>query len=134
MANSDYNKIILEGRFVKTPDLHYTKNTNMAIAHGTLATNKVYTMKNGEEKTETMFTDVEIFGKQAELAGQKFTKGLRVIAEGHLRQDVWESQDGRKNSKHIFVIERFAFIDFAKLNNNSRQNNNNSYGNDEPMY
>lgn len=121
MAVNDYNRLYLEGRFVKSLDLHYTQNRT-AIAHGTLATNRGYVSKDGQEHTETMFTDLEIFGKSAEFAGQKFSKGTKVIAEGHLKQDVWEN-DGKKYSKHVFVVERFVHIEFPK----SRNGNNNSY-------
>lgn len=121
MAVNDYNRCYLEGRFVKTPELHYTK-ANMAIAHATLVTNKYFVTKDGQEHEESMFTDLDIFGKLAELAGTKLNKGTKVIAEGHLKQDVWEN-DGKKYSKHVFVVERFVHIEFPK----SRNGNNNSY-------
>lgn len=115
MATTDYNRMYLEGRFVAAPEVRYTK-TGSAIGSGTICANKYYQLKNGEEQQETLFMDLEMFGKTAELAGRRISKGQKVIIEGHLKQNVWEGQDGKRHSKILLVVERFIHIESPRRN------------------
>lgn len=109
---TDYNMVLLQGRMVANPELRYGKNGS-PLGSGTICVNKTYTLKNGQEQQETMFLDIEMFGKTAEFASQKLTKGTKVFIEGHLKQAVWE-KEGRKYSKIVLVVERFAHIEFPR--------------------
>ena len=62
MAN--YNKVILIGNLVKDPELRYTP-AGAPVTNIRIASNTKYKTSSGEERTETLFIAVVVWGKQA---------------------------------------------------------------------
>ncbi|WP_456470024.1 single-stranded DNA-binding protein [Caminibacter sp.] len=111
-----YNKIILVGNLTRDVELKYTP-TGTAIAKFGLATNRTYKDSvTGENKQETMFIDITVFGRSAEIANQYLRKGRRVLIEGRLVLDQWVDQSGQKRSKHSIVAEKVQFMDSKASN------------------
>ncbi len=106
MAN--LNRVFLIGNLTRDPELRYTPS-GTAVAQLGLATNRKWKdRQSGEMREETTFVDIELWGKQAELAGQYLAKGRPVFIEGRLRLDQWEDRNtGQKRSKLKVVGERF---------------------------
>lgn len=103
---SDFNKVILQGRLTRSPELTYTPEGKPLAKFG-LAVNRRY--KQGDEKKEEVcFIDVTVFGKQAESCAQYVDKGDQVIVEGRLKQDAWE-KDGAKYSRHVVIADGVLF-------------------------
>jgi len=109
MAN--LNRVFLIGNLTRDPELRYTPS-GTAVAQLGLATNRKWKdRQSGEMREETTFVDIELWGKQAELAGQYLAKGRPVFIEGRLRLDQWEDRNtGQKRSKLKVVGERFQFL------------------------
>ena len=106
-----YNKVILVGNLTRDVELKYTP-TGTAIAKFGLATNRTYKDSvTGENKQETMFIDITVFGRSAEIANQYLRKGRRVLIEGRLVLDQWVDQSGQKRSKHSIVAEKVQFME-----------------------
>jgi len=83
-----------------------------AVAKTGLAVNRSWKDKlTGEQKQETMFVDVAIYGKSAEIANQYMTKGKKVLIEGRLVLEQWMDQTGQKRSKHTVAVDSFEFLD-----------------------
>jgi single-strand DNA-binding protein len=130
-----YNKVILVGNLTRDVELKYTP-TGTAIAKFGLATNRTYKdTVTGENKQETMFIDITVFGRSAEIANQYLRKGRKVLIEGRLVLDQWVDQSGQKRSKHSIVAEKVQFMeskreaeandysnDFGGYNNQPQQN------------
>ena len=105
-----YNKVILVGNLTRDVELKYTP-TGTAIAKFGLATNRIYKDSvTGENKQETMFIDITVFGRSAEIANQYLRKGSKVLVEGRLRLDSWEDPSGGKRSKHSVVVENMQMM------------------------
>jgi len=105
-----YNKIILIGNLTKDLTLSYGQK-GTAIAKTGLAVNRRFKGQNGEQKDETMFIDLTIFGRTAEIANQYLGKGRKVLAEGRLVLDQWTDQNGQNRSKHSIAVEAIEFLD-----------------------
>jgi single-strand DNA-binding protein len=106
-----YNKVILVGNLTRDVELRYAPS-GTAIAKFGIATNRTYKDNvTGETKQETMFIDVTVFGRSAEIANQYLKKGRRVLVEGRLVFDQWIDSTGQKRSKHSVVAERLQFMD-----------------------
>jgi single-strand DNA-binding protein len=103
------NKVFLMGNLTRDPELRYT-STGLAVAQFGLAVNRKYTSKDGEQKDEVCFVDIQAFGRQAETLSQYTSKGRPLFVEGRLRLDTWQGQDGQKRSKLQVVLEGFQFI------------------------
>ena len=106
MAN-DLNKVILIGRLTRDPELKTIGETS--VGKFSIAVGSSY--KKGNEKVEeTSFFDCEIWGKLADVLGQYATKGKQIAIEGKLKQDTWDTQDGKKASKVKIRVENFQLL------------------------
>jgi single-strand DNA-binding protein len=106
---SNLNKVFLMGRLTKDPELRYTPQ-GMAVSDLGLAVNREFTLQSGEKRKDTVFIDVTVWKKQAELCCQYLRKGSPIFIEGRLAMDSWEGQDGQKRTKIRVVAENFQFI------------------------
>lgn len=105
------NKVILLGNLTRDPELRYS-TSGVAIAKFGLASNRRF--KQGDDlKEEVCFVDVTVFGKRAESLPQYIRKGSKVLIDGRLQQERWETEDGQKRSKHAVVAESVTFLDKA---------------------
>jgi single-strand DNA-binding protein len=107
---ASFNKVMLMGNLTRDPEVKYTPK-GTAIANLGLAVNRVYTTESGEQKEEVTFIDIEVWGRQAETAGQYLAKGRPVFIEGRLKLDSWEDKEsGQKRNKLKVVAERVQFL------------------------
>jgi single-strand DNA-binding protein len=104
------NKVFLIGRLTQDPDLRFT-NTGSAVTDLRLAVNRTWQSKDGETKEDTLFIDVTVWNKQAELSHKSLKKGSQVHVEGYLKSESWESQTGEKRSKIKVEAQRVQFLD-----------------------
>jgi len=111
---SNFNKIILMGNLTKDLEVRYTPS-NIAVGNFSLAVNTTIGKDaDGKPKTETLFVDITVFGKQAETISQYCKKGSPLFVEGRLRLRTWEDKDGNKHSKHEVVLSGFQFLNSNK--------------------
>lgn len=103
MAN--VNKVILIGNLTRDPEIRHTPK-GTAVADIGLAINR-----KTDEREETTFVDVTLWGRSAELAGEYLTKGRQVYIEGRLQMDTRENKaTGQKRSKLKVVGETMQFL------------------------
>lgn len=91
------NRVMITGRLTRDPETKYLPSGQALTSLG-VAVNRHYQDRNGEWREETMFLDVDTWGKVAERAAETLRKGQPVYVEGRLKQDTWE-RDGVKQSK-----------------------------------
>ena len=111
MAN--FNKIIMIGNLTREPETRYTQG-GRAICEFGLAVNRTYQGSDGQQKKETCFIDVNVWGAQAEPCGRYLYKGAPAFVEGRLQMDSWTDKDGAKKSKHRIIAERVQFLGAPK--------------------
>lgn len=98
------------GNLTRDPEIKYTPK-GTAVADIALAVNRVYSTDQGEKREETTFVDVELWGRQAEIAGEYLKKGRPVYIEGRLKLDTWDDkQTGQKRSKMRVVGETMQLL------------------------
>ena len=85
-----YNKVILIGRLVNTPELNKTAN-DKSVARATLAVNRRYKGQNGEREAD--FVNVVVWGKLAETLASYASKGSLISLDGERRTRRYE-KDG----------------------------------------
>jgi single-strand DNA-binding protein len=64
-----------------------------------VAVNRSFTNGSGDKVRATDFFDVTVWRELAENVVESLQVGARVIVTGHLSQDRWEDEEGRKRSK-----------------------------------
>ena len=103
------NKVILIGNITRDPAIKSTES-DKKIALFTIATNRNYKTADGEQKSESEFTNCIAWGSLAERCEQFLTKGKLVYAEGRLKTRVIEKEDGTKMYKTEIVVSNIIFL------------------------
>jgi single-strand DNA-binding protein len=105
---TSFNKVILIGNLTRDPEMRYTPN-GTAVTTLALAVNRRY-RQGDENREETTYVDIVVFGRQAETCSQYLAKGSGVVVDGRLSQRRWEADDGTKRSKHEVVANEVRFM------------------------
>ena len=100
------NKVFLMGNLTRDPEVRYTPS-GAAVGDLGLAVSRRFKSSDGENREETCFVNITVWGRQAETCAEYLKKGRPVMVEGRLRYEEWE-KDGKKNSKIVVVAERVA--------------------------
>ena len=105
-----FNDVTLVGNAVSQPEIKYTP-AGKPVAKFNIAVNKHYKdPQTGEAKQQTMFIEVVAFGVTAENTHKYVYKGMRVLVNGELHQDVWVDSTGQKRSKHNIHASKVVFL------------------------
>ncbi|ABJ75798.1 MULTISPECIES: single-stranded DNA-binding protein [Leptospira] len=106
MAN-DINRVTLVGRLTRDPEFKSINGTS--LVNFSLANGRTY-VSNGEKREESHFFDCEVWGKPADIIQQYCKKGKQIAIEGRLKQDTWETPEGKKASRIRIVVENFQLL------------------------
>lgn len=98
------------GNLTRDVELRYFPSGNGCVATIGLAVNRKYKKQDGSQGEEACFIDCKLFGRTAEIANQYLKKGSKILVEGRLAQEHWES-NGQKRSKHIIQGESIQMLD-----------------------
>lgn len=89
-----------------------TLNSGVSMATTSIATSRKFKDRNGTRKSKTMFIDIVMFGRTAEIANQYSLKGSKVLIEGRLELEQWDdTSTGQKRSKHVIHVTDFVLAD-----------------------
>ena len=102
-----YQKIIIIGNLGRDPEMRYTPD-GKAVTSFSVATSRRY-----NDKEETTWFRVSVWGKQAESCNQYLTKGSKVLVEGRLRPgtpQVFQKKDGSWGSSYEVYAETVRFL------------------------
>lgn len=102
------NKVFLIGNLTKDPEIRYTPS-GKAVGDLRMAVNRRFKTTDGQDRDETCFVAVVVWGRQAETCGEFLHKGSPVMVEGRLQYEEWE-KDGKKNNRLRVVAERVQFM------------------------
>ena len=102
------NKIILLGRFTRDPEVRYT-STGKVVCQGTIAVDRPFVNQDGQHEAD--FIPIVIWGKQAEVCGNSFAKGQRILIEGRLQIRSYDAKDGSKRYATEVIVSSFNFIE-----------------------
>ena len=84
------NSVILVGRAGRDPEMRYFES-------GRVKTTFSLAVNRPTKEKETDWFDVEIWGRQAEIAGEYVRKGSLIGVEGRLDFSRWTDDSGNKN-------------------------------------
>jgi len=108
---ASFNKVILVGNLTRDPQIKHTAGGTAVAELGMAIGRKWFDKTANQQKEETTFVDVTLFGKQAEVAGQCLAKGRPVMIEGRLQLDSWEDKEtGHKRSKLRVIGENLVLM------------------------
>lgn len=121
---ANLNKVMLMGNLTRDP-LSKATTSGMVICEFGLGVNRRYRTAQGEDREETCFVDIEVFGKTAENCTRYLSKGAPIYLEGRLKLDQWtDKTSGQKRSRLRVTAETVQFLPRRET---STQNNPQGY-------
>ena len=101
--------ITVVGNLTADPELRYTQN-GLPVANFTIAsTPRNFDRASGEWKDgEALFLRASVWREFAEHVAGSLTKGMRVIAQGRLRQRSYEDREGQKRTTIELEIDEIG--------------------------
>ena len=105
-----FNKVILIGNITRDLELRYIASGTAVVQVG-LAVNERFKGSDGQQKEKTLFIDVDVWGRSAEVLCEYGGKGRCILIEGTLELDTWDDPQGNKRSRHKVRCDRFHFMD-----------------------
>ena len=106
------NRVVLVGRLTKDPEFRTTQN-GVSVATFTLAVNRNFKNKNGEQQAD--FINVVVFRQQAENVNNYLSKGNLAGVDGRIQSRSYENKEGQR----VYVTEVLAdSVQFLEPKNN----------------
>jgi single-strand DNA-binding protein len=106
---ADLNQVFLLGNLTRDPEVRYAPSGD-AVADMHMAVSRRYRSRDGQDREETCFVSVVVWGRQAEPCGRYLHKGSLVLVDGRLQYDQWE-KDGQRQSRLRVRANRVQFMD-----------------------
>ena len=129
------NKVMLIGNLTRDAQLRYIGGGGQAVLEFGLAVNRRYRTQSGEQREETAFVDISLWGKRAVALEKYMTKGTTLYVEGRLRFDKWQDKaTGQARSKLCVVAENVEFLGGGRKQGQDGADSEaqgNSYGNEQ---
>lgn len=110
---SDFNQAIVLGNMTRDPELRST-SSGQSVASFSIATNRRWTNKEGQQQEDTEFHNIVAWGKLAEICAQILYKGRKVLVSGRLQTRSWEGQDGLKRFTTEIVADQVSAVGPSK--------------------
>ena len=118
----EINTISLVGRAGREPDVRYFESGS-TVANFTLAVNRI---SRGDEPD---WFNLEIWGKQAQIAADYVKKGSLVGITGSFKIDSWKDKNtGEDRFKPVVRVDRLNLLSSRKETDNGNYSNNNNSG------
>ena len=118
----EINTINLVGRAGREPDVRYFESGS-TVANFTLAVNRI------SRSDEPDWFNLEIWGKQAQIAADYVKKGSLVGITGSFKIDSWKDKNtGEDRFKPVVRVDRLNLLSSRKETDNSNLSNNNNSG------
>lgn len=110
-----YQRLVLVGNLGRDPEMRYTPQ-GTPVTSFSVATSRKYNTADGQQKEETVWFRISVWGKQAETVNQYLTKGRQVLVEGTLVPDengsprIWTGQDGKPRASFEVRAQTVRFL------------------------
>ena len=115
------NSVTLVGRAGRDPEVRYFESGTV-VANLTMAVNR----RNREDEPD--WFNLEIWGKQAQVAADYVKKGSLIGVTGSFKMDSWKDRNtGEDRNKPVVRVDRLELLGSKRDSENSNFQNNNSF-------
>ena len=123
---SSVNKALIIGNLGQDPEIKYTQSGS-PVANLSVATSERWKDKNsGEQKEQTEWHRVVVFGRLAEIAEQYLKKGSKVFIEPKIQTRDGEDAEGNKKYTTEVVAREMTMLDSRASTDSSASSSDNS--------
>ncbi len=124
MAQRGVNKVILIGTLGQDPEIRYIPNGG-AVGRLSIAMNESWRDKQtGQQKEQTEWHKVVLFGKLAEIASEYLRKGSQVYIEGKLKTRKWTDDVGVERYTTEIIVSQGGTMQMIGTRRDDSQSSN----------
>ena len=102
-----FQEITLIGHLGKNPETRNLESGNVTTF--SLAVTEKWKTKDGEQKEDTEWFNIEAWGKQGEVLATYLQQGSAIFLKGRIKTDTWE-KDGVKQYRQKVRVTSFQFL------------------------
>lgn len=106
------NEVTIAGNLTRDPEMKALPS-GMMVAQFSVATNRVWTDRDGKRQEDVEYHNCVAFGKTAETIGKYFVKGKPIYVRGRIQTRSWDA-DGVKKYRTEIIVDRFQFMNDGK--------------------
>ena len=106
---ANLNKVQVIGNVTRDVDLKRTQG-GTAVCDIGIAVNENRKDANGQWQEETLFLDVTLWGRNAEIADEYAGKGASVYVEGRMKLESWTDPNGYERKKLKIIGDRLQLL------------------------
>jgi len=115
------NSVTLVGRAGRDPEVRYFES-------GTVVANLTMAVNRRNRNDEPDWFNLEIWGKQAQVAADYVKKGSLIGITGSFKLDSWKDRNtGEDRNKPVVRVDRLELLGSKKDSENSNFQSNNSF-------
>ena len=115
------NSITLVGRAGRDPEVRYFES-------GTVVANLTMAVNRRNRNDEPDWFNLEIWGKQAQVAADYVKKGSLIGITGSFKLDSWKDRNtGEDRNKPVVRVDRLELLGSKRDSENNNFQSNNSY-------
>ena len=115
------NSVTLVGRAGRDPEVRYFES-------GTVVANLTMAVNRRSRDDEPDWFNLEIWGKQAQVAADYVKKGSLIGITGSFKLDSWKDRNtGEDRNKPVVRVDRLELLGSKRDSENSNFQNNNSF-------
>ena len=115
------NSVTLVGRAGRDPEVRYFES-------GTVVANLTMAVNRRNRNDEPDWFNLEIWGKQAQVAADYVKKGSLIGITGSFKLDSWKDRNtGEDRNKPVVRVDRLELLGSRKDSENNSYQNNNSF-------
>ncbi|MHC4605592.1 MAG: single-stranded DNA-binding protein [Planctomycetota bacterium] len=103
-----FNQVVLMGKLVKEPRLNYANG--LPVCNLRLYVPRFYKSKDGTQKNDSLFIDVVVWRRMAEVCHQALHKDSQIMVSGRLQMNDWTGNDGLRRLSYRVQSERIQFL------------------------
>jgi single-strand DNA-binding protein len=113
------NKAILVGNLGRDAEMRFTAG-GTPVATVSLATTERFKDRDGNQKEDTQWHRIVIWGKTAESLHEYLTKGKQIYVEGRIQTREWTDKEGKQNKTTEIRADRIVLLGSAGGGDRSR--------------
>ena len=115
------NSVTLVGRAGRDPEVRYFES-------GTVVANLTMAVNRRSRDDEPDWFNLEIWGKQAQIAADYVKKGSLIGITGSFKLDSWQDRNtGEERNKPVVRVDRLELLGSKRDSENSNFQSNNSF-------
>lgn len=104
-----YSRIIVIGNLGRDPEMRYTPS-GTPVTNFSVAVNRRRSAGGGEYVDETDWYRVAVFGRQAEIADQYLSRGMKVLVDGQPQINTFVGNDGVERTNVEINCDNFQML------------------------